>query len=147
MNFKLLITTIALAVFALIGVCLWKGISMREVTVVERPYDEGLRYDEIQKKYTELGWKVATPPSLGKNGQLYVRVSDKNGAPLDDAAVEFAINRVDRADIIKYRAARVESGKYGSHVDFNSKGCWDLKVNVTVGKDTLSYDSKIQISE
>ena len=147
MNYKLLITTIALVVFALIGTCLWMGISMREVTVVEHPYDEGLRYDEIQKKYAELGWKVATPPSLGKNGQLYVNVSDKNGAPLDNAAVEFAINRIDSPDIKKYRAAWAERGTYGTHVDCTSKGCWELKVNVTAGKDTLSYDSKIHIFE
>jgi nitrogen fixation protein FixH len=145
MNYKLLIITIAVVVFAIIGVSLWTGIEMREVTVVEHPYDEGLKYDATQKKYAELGWRVVTPSSANKDGQLTVWVYDKNGVPMDGASVEFAINRIAGHEIKKYRAAQTERGRYGASVDFYSKGCWEIKVNVTHGTDTLSYDNKIQI--
>ena len=145
MNYKLLISTIAVAVFAIIFASLWTGIATREVTVVDHPYDEGLKYDATQKKYADLGWKVVTPSSLKNTERLNVNVLDKNGAPLADVAVEFAANRITSPDIRKYHAVQTERGRYEAKVDFSSQGLWELKVNVTRGNDTLSYESKLHI--
>ena len=145
MNYKILITTIATCVFGIIVASLWAGIQMREVTVVEHPYEEGLRYDSTQKKYQDLGWKVVVPPSLKPGGQLQVLIYDKNGAPLDVSQVELAVNRINSTDIKKYRAARADRGRYDAQVDFSSKGLWEIRVNLTQGADTLSYDNQIHI--
>jgi len=147
MNYKLLIAIIAAMVLGIVGASIWIGISLREETVVEHPYDEGLKYDAIQKKYADLGWKVVPPPSLNKRQQLDVWVYDKNGAPLEGATVDFVINRITSPDAKRYRAVQTERGRYGVQVDFSSPGYWELKVNVTRGNDTLSFDSKMHIDE
>ncbi len=145
MNYKLLISSIVAAVFSIIGVCLWSGITMREVTVVEHPYEEGLRYDANQLRIAKLGWKVIVPRSLARDEQLNVQVYDRNGAPVDAAKVELAVNRIDSLEIKKYRALQTDRGSYGAHVECSPQGCWEVKVNVTRGDDWLSYDSRINI--
>src|SRR4051812_16261885 len=113
MNYKTLIIIIVLMVLSIIGTCLWTGIAMREVTVVDHPYEDGLKYDATQKRYADLGWKVVVPPSLNQDGQLKVSMYDRNGAAMDGAAVEFVLNRIGSPEIRKYKAAQVERGKYG----------------------------------
>jgi len=105
-------------VLAIIGASLWMGITLREKTVVEHPYDEGLKYDSTQKKYADLGWKVETPEALSKGKRLDVWVYDKNGALMDGASVEFVINRIASPDVNKYRTVQTERGKYGANVVF-----------------------------
>jgi nitrogen fixation protein FixH len=145
MNYKILIATISLLVFAIIGASLWIGIAMREATVVEHPYEAGLRYEATQKRYAELGWRIVVPPSVGKGGQLDVYVYDKNGAAMDTTIVECIVNRIGSSDMKKYRAEHADHGRYRVHADFSSTGYWELQVNVTQGTDTLRYDSKIHI--
>ncbi|HEY4744134.1 MAG TPA: FixH family protein [Desulfuromonadaceae bacterium] len=147
MNYKLLIAIIAVMVLAIVGASIWIGITLREDTVVEHPYDEGLKYDAIQKKYADLGWKVVSPPSLNKRQRLDVWVYDKNGAPLEGVTVDFVIKRIARSDAKRYRAVQAERGRYGAQVDFSAPGYWELKVNVTRGNDTLSFDNKMHIDE
>lgn len=145
MNYKILISSVMLIALVIMAGLVWTSILMRDVTVVEHPYEAAINYDATQKKYAELGWKVVTPASANKGELLNVTVYDRNGVAMDNAAVEFMLNRIGSPDIKKYRAELTEHGRYGVHADFSSKGCWELRVNVTRGKDTLSYDSKIQV--
>jgi hypothetical protein len=46
---KLLPLAVAGAVVAVTGLTIWVGVLAREDTVVERPYEEGLRYDEARR--------------------------------------------------------------------------------------------------
>lgn len=46
---KLLPLAVAGAVVAVTGLTIWVGVLAREDTVVERPYEEGLRYDEERR--------------------------------------------------------------------------------------------------
>ncbi len=145
MNYKILIYSVMFVGFAIMTGLVWTSMVMRDVTVVEHPYEAGIAYDATQKRYAELGWKVISPVSANKDGQLNVSVYDRNGTAMDNATVEFMLNRIGNPDIKKYRAERTEHGMYSVHADFSSKGYWELRVNVTQGKDTLSYDSKIKI--
>ena len=146
MNYKILIVSISISILAIIAACLWVGIAMREVTVVEHPYQDGLKYDATRKKYADLGWKVVVPASLSKDGQLNVMVYDRNGAPLDAESVDFAISRVASTETTNYRAARADSGGYGARVNCALKGYWDVRVKVTRGADSLSYDSRMHVN-
>ena len=145
MNYKALIIAVSSLVLAIIAGSLWAGIATREVTVVEHPYEDGLKYDQTQKRYADLGWKVVAPSSLDKSGRLEVKIYGKDGAPLDAGSVEFALNRLGSSEIKKYRAPRDGGGSYGARVDCPLPGYWELKVQVTRGADTLSYDSRLHI--
>ena len=46
---KLLPLAVAVAVVSITGLTIWVGARAREETVVERPYEEGLRYDEDRR--------------------------------------------------------------------------------------------------
>lgn len=46
---KLLPLAVALAVLAATGATIWMGALTREETVVDQPYEEGLRYDEARR--------------------------------------------------------------------------------------------------
>ena len=145
MNYKFLVSLVMVGGFVIMAGLVRTSILMRDVTVVEHPYEAGISYDATQKRYAELGWRVITPASADKDGLLNVTVYDRNGAAMDNAVVEFMLNRIGSPDMKKYRAEHTEHGTYGVHADFSSKGYWELRVNITQGKDTLSYDSKIQI--
>ena len=145
MNYKILIATISSLVFTIIAACLWAGISMREVTVVEHPYEDGLKYESTQKKKAELGWQVIAPASIGKDGQLEVTLHDRNSAPLEIGSVQFALNRLASSEVKQYQASRLGPGKYGAVVNCPLQGYWEIKVKLTRGGDTFSYDSRIHI--
>lgn len=145
MNYKILISLVMFVGVVIMAGLVWTSILMRDVTVVEHPYEAGIAYDATQKRYAELGWKVISPASANKDGLLNVTVYDSNGVAMDDATVEFMLNRIGSPDIKKYRAEHTEHGTYGVHADFSSRGYWELRVNITQGRETLSYDSKIQI--
>jgi len=145
MNYKILISSVMLIAIVIMAGLVWTSILMRDVTVVEHPYEAGINYDATQKKYAELGWKVITPASVNKAELLNVTVYDRNGVAMDNATVEFMLNRIGSPDIKKYHAKHTEHGRYGVYAEFSSKGCWELRVNITRGGDTLSYDRKIQI--
>ena len=145
MNYKFLISGIFAGVLTIIAASVVMGIAKREVTVVDHPYEDGLKYDATQRKYSDMGWRVVVPPSLKKDGKFDVCVYDRSGVPMDVTAVEFAVNRIDSPEVVKYRAVRADHGRYAAPVDFSSKGLWEIKVNLTQGADTLSYDSRINI--
>lgn len=145
MNYKILITSIFAGGLIVILLSLGAGIAMREVTVVEHPYEDGLKFDALRKRQTDLGWKVVAPLSLKNKEQLNVGIFDKDGVPLNGASVEFAVNRMGSPTSKKYRAAQADHGGFGAPVEFSSHGYWEVRVNVTRGDETLSYDRRIQI--
>jgi nitrogen fixation protein FixH len=147
MNYKFLITTISSLVLAIIAGSLYAGIVMREVTVVEHPYQDGLQYDSMRKRSAALGWKLAVPPSLAENEVLKVVVSDRNDVPMDVDAVEFAVSKVASTDVKTYRTQHSGRGGYTARINCPSAGYWDVKVKVTLGGDTMNYDSRIRIGK
>jgi len=147
MNYKYLIAAIAIAAFGIAGTLVWFAYQYREDTVVDHPYQEALQYDQTQRKRAQLGWQVLSPESLKQGEQLFVQVVDKNGAPVDHATVELAANRIDKTDTKKYSAKPADHGRYGALVEFDSRGTWQIKVKVTRGTDSLSFDNRIYIEK
>ena len=145
MNYKILITCVSSFIFAIIIASLWAGIVMREATVVDHPYEDGLKYEATQKRYAELGWKIVVPAALDKDGKLRVLVCDRNGAPMDVGMVELAINRLGGHETAKYLAVRADRGKYSALVDVSAKGYWEVRVKLTRGSDVMIYDDRIHI--
>jgi nitrogen fixation protein FixH len=147
MNYKYLIAVIAFVAFGIAGTLVWFAYQYREDTVVEHPYQEALQYEATQKKREQLGWQVLLPETLKQGSELLVQVVDKNGVPVDNAAVELSANRIDKTDTKKYSAKPADHGRYGARVDFTSHGTWEIKIKVTRGTDSLSFDNRIYIEK
>lgn len=145
MNYKILIASISILVFGIIGFCLWKGVTLQERTVVEHPYEDGLKYEAMQQKYALLGWKVTLPPSLTRDGELQVTVADRSGAAIDPGRVEFALEHLGGSETHSYRASRANRGRYAARIHLASPGYWDVKVKIDRGEEILRYDGRIHI--
>ncbi len=90
----IIVLTCILALAATIGTIV-VGSRSFEGTVVDKPYETGLAWDEERRNQESLGWSVVLQKATYKTGKndLIVMVHDKNGVPLSDAVVSVVVSR------------------------------------------------------
>ena len=118
------------------------GTSSFEGIVVEKPYEAGLAWDEMNKRKTQLGWTVTlgkTPLRTGRN-ELQVAVFDRNNTRLADADVIVTLSRPStRAYDKQYQTVRQADGSYQAAVDIPLYGNWDVLIDVVSNKDRAGF--------
>jgi nitrogen fixation protein FixH len=122
------------------------GIRTFEGTVVEKPYETGLQWDEIQKQRAQLGWNVTIGEGTFKTGknELYVSVFDRDNRSVRNAELSILISRPStRAYDRNYRAVSQGEGLYYASVDLPHMGAWDVTVNVNIGSNNCSFHKSI----
>ncbi len=137
---KLLALIIFIGMAAVIGAIV-VGKAVFDGTVVDNPYEKGLRWDAEQKERESAGWHVDISPQdvkVGRNG-IHIHATDRTGKTLF-AEVMLAIsrpstNRYDR----QYRALLTEKGSYEVQVDLPLYGRWDLDIRVTAQNKTILF--------
>jgi nitrogen fixation protein FixH len=130
-----------LALAATIGTII-VGTGNFEGIVVEKPYEAGLAWDEMNKRKTQLGWTVnlgKTPLRTGRN-ELQVAVFDGNNTLLADADVIVTLSRPStRAYDKQYQTVRQADGSYQTSVDIPLYGNWDVLIDVVRNKDRAGF--------
>lgn len=148
MKYKFLIASILLIGIFIIAASIAIGIAKRDVVVEEDPYETGLRFDERLKRYAELGWKVELPYSVkAVDNKLKVRVIDKDDKPVEGAIVEYVVNKCADTHIRNYRCDYIGNGYYQAAVDLRGASCVEVKVNVKLNSDVLSFDNKVYVEK
>jgi nitrogen fixation protein FixH len=116
--------------------------------VEEDYYQKAIDWDSKRaqdRANAELGWALdydLSAPSLpGERPQLEVRLRDRDGAPIDGAAVELeAFPNIDSGSIIRLQLADSgEGGTYSAGPDMRRDGLWEMRFTVTRGADTFTY--------
>jgi nitrogen fixation protein FixH len=126
------------------------GTRSFEGTVVDKPYEAGIAWDEVRKNRERLGWSVALQETTYKTGKndLIVMLRDKNGSLLSDAVVAVALSRPStRAFDKTYPANKLHDGRYVAAIDLPLYGNWDVTIDVSRKNERTSFDKIISAKQ
>lgn len=146
---RLLIVIIVLVCFIALAatiVTIIVGTRSFEGTVVDKPYETGLAWDETHKAKEKLGWTVAVQGGPFKTGKddLIVKVLDKDGSSLSDADVTVTISRPStNAYNRTYQAIVLTGGRYSARIDLPLVGNWDFIIDINRKNDHSSFKKTI----
>ncbi len=125
---------------------IWIGASVREETVVARPYEEGLRHDADGRARAALGLAVALEDEAPEAGvsPLAFSVRDRDGRPVEDAAVSVEASRPETSRGARSVPARAEgAGRYTADLTLPEPGPWDLRFDVRRGEDRVRLERRV----
>lgn len=128
--------------FAVIAIRTFPGEDVR------RSYLQGVRYNETleaRREQAALGWSASA--QLAQNGEridLVVVLSDRDGAPLDDASIIGELRwpmdvRHDRALTFH----QIEAGRYVAPLADLPSGFWRLRARAERGDGALDFEAEL----
>jgi nitrogen fixation protein FixH len=143
---RILIILISICALAATIGAIIVGRQSFEGLVVEKPYETGLAWDETRQKQANLGWTVSVqgaPFKTGKN-ELIVKLLDKNGSLLTDAAVSVTVSRPStRAYDKTYQTVQQADGRYHASIDLLLYGNWGVIIDASRNNDRSSFKEAI----
>lgn len=141
----LLITVVFIGIAAVAGTII-VGMSTFDGTVVDKPYEQGLAYDAVQKEREASGWNVdiANPTlSVGRN-DLIISVTDRDGKHLSDISVSLTVSRPSTSAYDRtYKTIQNENGQFKAETDLPLYGYWDARIHVTSREKHLTFERQI----
>jgi nitrogen fixation protein FixH len=143
---KLVLLLAVATVFALIAATVVVGSKVREETVVEHPYEEGLHHDADRASRAALGLAVAVEddgPAAGKP-PLAFRLTDRQGRVVAGAKVTVEVSRPDTSHgELRADARETAPGRYAADIAFPAAGAWDVRFDVRRGEDRVRLEKRI----
>lgn len=132
-----LITVLGLAVVlgtVIIGGTLFDG------TVVDKPYDKGIKWDKTQSVQQKIFVNAETK-ALAKGANLFIfTITNKEGLPLNIKNVSVTRTRPHTTRFDWTEEANMSEGnKYVAKMDINDYGQWQIRVSFDYENETLSY--------
>lgn len=114
--------------------------------VVDKPYEMGLRYDEMEREKEDLRFEILNRELYTGENVIIFTVSDIRNGYIKDQYVEFFISRPHTSKYDrKYKADLVESGRYKAKVLFPLFGYWDLKIKIKKDEKTVILEKKVYV--
>lgn len=143
---KLFIGLAVLTILAMTVATVFVGSKVREETVVERPYEEGLRHDADRSSRAALGLALRLDdeaPPAGK-GPIALRLADRGGQPFTGATVAVELSRPDTSrGEVRGAARETEPGRYVAELAAPAPGPWDVRVDVARGEERVRLERRI----
>jgi nitrogen fixation protein FixH len=146
-SMKIALAAAIAAALGAIAVTVWVGTRVREDTVVASPYEDGLRHDAERRARAALGLAVRLvddPPALA--GPLAFELVDREGAPVEAAAIRVEISRRETSRDGRAAAARAEGGgRFVAELAFPAPGPWDVRFDVVHGADRVRLERRVDV--
>ena len=146
---KVFMVIAVIAALAAVGGSVLVGIRSFDGTVSDHPYEEGLQWDEKEKKKNLLGWQIEFMNRDFRTGDNEVELSllDKEGKPMAADVVRVLTSRPATPAYDKYfDTMKVREGRYRSTVHFPLYGYWDVGVKVSERGESLLINNKIYVN-
>jgi nitrogen fixation protein FixH len=143
---KLVLLLAVATVFALIAATVVVGSKVREETVVEHPYEEGLHHDADRASRAALGLAVAVEDEAPVPGKapLVFRLADRQGRAVAGAQVTVELSRPDTSrGEVRGDARETAPGRYAADVAFPAEGAWDVRFDVRRGEDRVRLERRM----
>lgn len=131
-----------------IAATIWVGASVREDTVVEKPYEEGLRLDAEREARGALGLAVSLADGAPETDAAPLRfaLADRAGRPVDDASVTVEATRTETSRDGRRAHARADGGgRYAADLAFPAPGAWDVRFDVVRGGDRVRIERRVVV--
>lgn len=124
------------------------GQRVFEGKVVDKPYETGLAWDEMQRGKAELRADIKNTEFKTGNNEIIFSISDKDGKPLSNQSVKITVSRpTTTAHDQKYDASKQSDGYYHAAVKLNLYGYWDLKINIVRNGKSVTLEKRIFAEE
>lgn len=137
---KALIVAIVVIGLAVVIGTIFIGSKTFDGTVVDKPYDKGIKYDKTQKALKD--YKVVVENEIlgmGKNTIVFSIKSDtKDISKISDAVVTITKPTTTKFDW-NYEAIRQPDGKYQALIELPDRGQWEIRVVFNVEGEVLTY--------
>jgi nitrogen fixation protein FixH len=143
---KLVLLLAVATVFALIAMTVVVGSKVREETVVEHPYEEGLHHDADRASRAALGLAVAVEDDAPVPGKapLAFRLTDRQGRAVAGAKVTVELSRPDTSrGEVRADARETAPGRYTADVAFPAPGAWDVRFDVRRAEDRVRLERRM----
>lgn len=110
----------------------------------QRSYLQGLHFNETlaeRRAQTALGWRAAAGFAAGG---VEVSLRDANGAPIEGATIEAALQRPTQAALDRpLTFTSVGAGRYVAPVDSLEAGRWRLRAHAAHGDEALDFQAEL----
>lgn len=144
------IFVVAFLVIVLVnGTMIWIATATWTGIATNRSYDKGLTYNrnlEAAARQEALGWQAAIETGLvgEQEGRLTLALSDKEGAPLGQAAVTVTFERpTHEGHDFTLPLTQTGRGVYAAAFELPLKGVWDLHLVATRDDDRLVATERV----
>lgn len=112
----------------------------------------GSSYMDLMRQQQQLGWEVRqgwlARPEVGAPAVFQVRVTDRDGLPISNAAIEGQFMRVSDFNLDQSFIMRpVGGGLYQAEVTLPAPGRWDLLFRVRSGEDVFEQQASTRVRE
>jgi nitrogen fixation protein FixH len=126
----------------------WTGIGQENAN----SYQQGLAYNDRLAEVAAqeaLGWQaeLSFEELAGRQGRLELALADRNGNPLEGAAVAATLARpTNAASDFALPLSDAGIGRYGADIDFPAAGQWDVRIVAEHGDGTYRITGRVYLS-
>jgi nitrogen fixation protein FixH len=137
---KILIFIVVVIVIAVIVGTIYIGSKTFDGTVVDKPYEIGIKYDKIQKALKDFNVSVENEIlKRGKNTFIFSITSEtKDTQNLSNILVIITKPTTSKYDR-SFNTVRLPNGKYQAEIELPHKGQWEIRVVFNVDSEELTY--------
>jgi len=146
---KLVLTSVVLiGIAAVVGAVIMGNMTF-DGTVVEHPYERGLRWDRENTLREQSGLEVAiiSPELTVGKGTLEIFVKGSDGLSYE-GPVTLRFSRPETTDLDRrYEATGRGGGRYEALVELPRHGAWEVSVDLRSGGNTVSFMRKVHVRQ
>jgi nitrogen fixation protein FixH len=125
----------------------WVATTNPSYAVEDDYYQKALHWDQRraqQRANDELGWSVTLavsgPRTASDPASLELVLTDRDGRPVDGAAVSVEAFHNARADrILRAPLGGSGGGRYSSNLAMRRPGVWEFRITATRGETTFTH--------
>jgi len=141
----------ALAVLSGLGAVVgtvWIGGLVAEPTVVERPYESALAWDDDKHAHESAGWQATLVGGRWQTPRvdLEIALRDNANAPLRGADIKVALSRPGGAAEPPWvNATATPSGTFVAPLQVSETGGWEAHIEVALGNQRLRFRRQLVV--
>jgi nitrogen fixation protein FixH len=147
---KVLIGFVTLTAILAVAGSFIVGIKNFDGTVSERPYEEGLLWDEVLRKKASLGWSVDIEKKRFTTGSndITIAILNKLRQPLKNADISVMISRPSTTVYDRdVQVVKSGEGLYRANIDFPLFGYWYITTEVSQERERLPFKKRIFVEK
>ncbi len=120
------------------------GKMVFEGKVVDKPYETGLRYDEMEKTKARFIFKLLNKEFHAGDNDIIFSIMDTSGIAVTDPHIILTLSRPSTTTYDReYRVNFIESGKYTARIRIPVAGYWDMKIRFIHDSQTVILEKRI----
>ncbi|MCX7793854.1 MAG: FixH family protein [Thermodesulfovibrionales bacterium] len=112
--------------------------------VVEKPYETGLIYDEIERAKSEMELEILNPVFRKGENELLFMIKDRKGNVPEESRIKLTVGRPYTASFDReYMVNLTGPATFRAKVDFPLYGYWDIRVSLTNNQKPVILEKRI----